>query len=1631
MSERKTKGTKAAGASRLADLVSGTSPAFGFGAKNAFASTATHTSSLSSLLPEETDHLDAELKVLVKRLSKKDAQTKIKATEDLKTYFSQAAEADLANFVFIWPKIFNRSALDVERKIRENMIACQSILFSRLKKEMAPVLKQLIGPWLCLQFDTSNDISKLAAESFQGAFPNKQSHVLSFCQEEICSFASDNIVYHTVETISDARYNTPEEMVSKYVRVVSGSFSMLSFLYENVSNVATLNDTTAALFENPKFWETTKSTYAPVRRSMYSLLKTLALVDRGVSPISHQLATVKTSFLNECFADKEQVSHDMLWDAVLALTQNYPEVWSVEDVKGKKNAASRLFRFLENACYGSATASYPALLALLAHIPKDALFAVTSDGSIFRDRFFGSFWAGLSSTNLTVGNSSVFVTSIQECSLFFVLKYGDERISSTSNETDFFKIAPISLALLCEALLFPATNPDARIKLSAPSLEAAIISYIAKLASTSSIPDSYANLLVSAFCNVISSTFVNGQRLDGSAVNEEEFAIFCERAGGIISTLSYSKSLTSVNQAKFSALAETLSVEALRRMCAPDAHLKPSILLFTNLSVMTVSETTRVTESLRELITNGLTPLLIDSPADSISLIESIVKRLASNRNDDLHASFIRGLVETGSLEVQSEYLQKISSSSLKPIPVPEFDDFILNLLVNNAPSFESLELVADSMILNDGVSSLSEKGMSTAITMIREGLELALSACLAETAADHLQQQNHLDLLNRLASKSMKSIMAVADIHSLVAVILELSCFNAVATGASSLAQSAEALWFKVADSVDKNDALAEVVVSRWRTALLSEAHKATSSDLIKLYSTAYLYNPEGSKQETLASMALFDSATWEQMKSGFQRSQQSLAIFDPSYMTDESDASNKSISLFSSQYSRFARTLAGVFSLTGVVSSDAFGANVFELVMYWSLCKDEEHIRGLKSDLDFDGQVDDVLALSLASRDAGSWPADAMAVLNGSTSKRGFFVDAFKQAVNGSAIQGRAFAKIAKSGYGLLSASGKAEILGVMKTLFENGSYTAVVPLCHALQKSFNPESSATFVVSLCRSSQIPKSDLANKAAVDRASAGLFMIKTIVKGCKDLDGEAFASGLKSVVKHFRTWFMFGNDVRTASVPDMLKTRVAEFLAVMVEGLLGFDINVAGFVVELTKVLIEDLGSSKLVLFNALDLYQCIAMADSENWTTMDKFSDSIYEICFTRFISECSGEHRVAVAKPQNELQSRLANICEDIPFSILAKMKPHAQLSEMMRTYNTEAQIMAYRLLAKLTFKLVETISVKLEMSLGGNEEAIREKYISQALMHGIKEEPPFVEPSHLVETRCDLHSAFGLLLSWMALLDHFIGATYELRTSLINELKEEDPLPKLLEFIFYTLGVGWTTKPFDLTGWEFSAIEVEGLDLESELGFNLLCAHLYYRVLRNIPALARTWWSSCKDRQLTQAVEVYTDKWFTPILVQAEIDLVLQAGNSALEDVELRASKQAGEITASYRVDEASADTVVRFPPAFPMKPVEFTSNSGGRTIGVQETKWRSWMLSANIVAQNTAIMDALSLWQKNIKLHFEGIEECAICYSVVGVIDRTLPSKSCRTCKNKFHASCLYKWIRTSGNTQCPMCRSEL
>ncbi|KAF9966094.1 hypothetical protein BGZ70_003293 [Mortierella alpina] len=329
----------------------------------------------------------------------------------------------------------------------------------------------------------------------------------------------------------------------------------------------------------------------------------------------------------------------------------------------------------------------------------------------------------------------------------------------------------------------------------------------------------------------------------------------------------------------------------------------------------------------------------------------------------------------------------------------------------------------------------------------------------------------------------------------------------------------------------------------------------------------------------------------------------------------------------------------------------------------------------------------------------------------------------------------------------------------------------------------------------------------------------------------------------------------------------------------------------------------------------------------------------------------------------------------------------------------------------------------------------------------------------------------HAVLGYLMAWKLAFAIFENTTYTVKSLLVEQLRNASTMNEFLPYLFHLLGIHsasslvhdssasgnqaastssneqQSTEPFDMSRWDITDYQVTGFDLSSpEIGFPLLAGHLYYTCLANVPSLVRIWWTECKLRQLSIAVESLTEKYFSPLLIVRELNSLTKAqqapaqgGQAAaaaalsgvsddLNQLQIKTSKATSEVSASFQIDEATMEIVIRLPANFPLRQVEV---EGLQRVGVKEARWRAWLLAVAgvIAAQNGSLIDALSLFRRNVGLHFEGVEDCTICYSIVSVQDRSLPNKTCKTCKHRFHASCLYKWFRTSNSSSCPLCRT--
>ncbi|KAK9245069.1 hypothetical protein V1506DRAFT_554209 [Lipomyces tetrasporus] len=282
----------------------------------------------------------------------------------------------------------------------------------------------------------------------------------------------------------------------------------------------------------------------------------------------------------------------------------------------------------------------------------------------------------------------------------------------------------------------------------------------------------------------------------------------------------------------------------------------------------------------------------------------------------------------------------------------------------------------------------------------------------------------------------------------------------------------------------------------------------------------------------------------------------------------------------------------------------------------------------------------------------------------------------------------------------------------------------------------------------------------------------------------------------------------------------------------------------------------------------------------------------------------------------------------------------------------------------------------------------------------------------------------------LYSWKLIFEYFENAPFALKTKYAESLKEGDYVDSILNLLSFLLSLT-SGKPLDASKLPFTRFDPDDVLESPSQELQWLLLHIYYQLLHHVPSMVRKWWAEIRNRQLSLAVESFTQKYFSPVLIDAELQSVqtklTETGTEAEdENVQVKVSRVTHEVTAVYSIDEQTMEMIIRVPTNFPLHDVHV---DGVKRVGVKENQWRAWLLASQsvITSQNGNIVDALVLFRRNVNLHFEGVTECAICYSILHQ-DRSLPNKRCQTCKNKFHAGCLYKWFQSANSSSCPLCR---
>ncbi|BGP30376.1 hypothetical protein JCM10296v2_002130 [Rhodotorula toruloides] len=372
----------------------------------------------------------------------------------------------------------------------------------------------------------------------------------------------------------------------------------------------------------------------------------------------------------------------------------------------------------------------------------------------------------------------------------------------------------------------------------------------------------------------------------------------------------------------------------------------------------------------------------------------------------------------------------------------------------------------------------------------------------------------------------------------------------------------------------------------------------------------------------------------------------------------------------------------------------------------------------------------------------------------------------------------------------------------------------------------------------------------------------------------------------------------------------------------------------------------------------------------------------------------------------EPRGALVHTMARLVKDLPPKLLSMDKSFEQLLRLLQDPAWAVQLSSYDLLRRVVKSYVEDLVVEAELDTEEKLE-IRLPEMLVALLRA-----PVADDS--------TSAATTYLLGWMTAFSFFVSASPRLRTAYIEQLRDDGLIVQsLLPSLFALLSISDRMRPFDLAPWSIDDFHLDLFDASSPSSLPVLAAHVYYRALQAVPSIIRSYWSSLQNLQLSRTIQSFTSRHFSPLLISDEL-LALRDPSSPVgqqlrdnDDFSVKVAANASEVKVVFVVDEESMEVAVKVPSEFPLAGVEIKDV---RKVGVTEKQWRAWLLAMQqvITSQSAAVADAILLFKRNVQLHFEGVESCAICYSTVSTMDRTLPSKKCKTCSQVFHAACLFK-----------------
>ncbi|KAI9706137.1 MAG: hypothetical protein M1836_005543 [Candelina mexicana] len=1581
--------------------------------------------------PDLTAISDPNVVVAFKNLSKKDNVTKAKALEDLQTYVLSVGvqEDGLEDQVLeAWVKIYPRISIDNSRRVRQLAHTLHGQIAVSCGKRVARHVPKVVGAWLGGLYDNDRLVSKAAQQSFKQVFPTQEKvhNVWRSYARPILEYCRDALLRETVQTLSDERTVSPDEAENKYAALVGTTLSVVINLAEELAPEE--NEKIADLYREilgqEKVWDLASSKDASVRRSLYKLLRTA--LSHQPELVRSNISTISTCLLAKSLNIDQTGSAYEYSETLLSLTRECPIAWTGA-YTAKKAALVRLQQLLKRGSQGGPPEYWSNISEVFQKLPRKIM---PNDLAAAKD-LLDTVRVGIARKDEPKWNV------IAAWNAYAII--ASHLLSLLPGDKDQENFLGEAIFPLLERYIRPNTEDSAwSIGSQGPTVCASF----------------FHKLYYVRIGGVKENVFNEWRRLGECVVKDIRLSLPEQ-------SQSHSKSQ------------DDLSSEGHRWFLLQAEILKD--IKDDSVATMLAEISNHILDSAVGVLTarNG-------KPYGAAAIIEAALRlqpTLLDEENDNSNgvATFVFHELPSLILSPSSQYLLAILYEYRNRQAFgPAWNDTVRTLLgAQNSPEqFEALRKLLSSPgtvhhineDINTSLKAFITQNFNQAMggnpekwTIVTKVLSPSNTVLSQSTKDDILSEMVNalsvegkasaalqgLDLLAKEHGTKVETLVSTKHGSRLLSNLLFLteSPDDSVAEMASSVSASFESILSDKREGSSINMSLLAVLNKGINEA---GSNSISIESLVDRARQTLEQAPEQARNQ-VAMQLLPDSAQWAAAVRPFLKvtPNPSFAITSPlgsavSMITNTSEASDTATL---AQLPHDSEGYSAAIRMAWYTMSIIKATNIFEmisperrsevyqnLIIMVQLADDNLSLAGANhlwvlytpeveaKMLDFILGSQSLLRGWLEPSGSNSQPLSGGNFVNTTldyfsnnsfgTSALAYYSARIMSVVNSQLAELQGYSKQGA----LMRWNGTVRDLRKSKDIFFTSSL---------LTDPNAAMSDSVDLVRLCNELIAELTGLKLSQNTDEGLRQLVLLNALLQHHQDVIGNVAQQRLVFLVKTVCSWLSQEFAPRTV-ITEVLK------LSTVVLPLLKeiYGSHWADALTCLAELWANNasINDEQLPAIHAsLKLYAATKMLVGDD--ANDDLADAWQEF-------------REPLSKGLIHLLKQVQNVSDDQhqPLRIVNELLARQTISIPLEALEDPTEL--YPLLYANSRSIQGTAFGLLERHIPTAQEQIsfdaaltkKDTYLPAELLSLILSAPTLDSLADVSFERTMPLPLRGYLLSWLLVFSHFTNSSLKVKTDYVANLKEGGYITGLLDLMFDFLGLS-NRRPVDASKFEITTYDPNN-DEVPEKDTQWVLIHLYYLSLRHIPSLAKNWWLDCKSRQVKLAVETWTERHISPLIVTAELANVSEwAPTQEDEDkILVKISNKAKEVSVAYEVDEQAMQILIRLPGAYPL---HLATVEGVHRVGVTERQWRSWLIITQgvIAFSNGNLIDGLLTWRRNIRGALKGQTECSICYSIISA-DKQLPTKRCGTCKNMFHSDCLYKWFKSSNGSTCPLCRNQ-